>query len=51
METLSIPRPRKRAFLPEEFKVTVWSKLKPYFNDLINREIDSTAALERWLLD
>lgn len=51
METLTIPRPRKRAFLPEEFKVTVWSKLKPYFNELVNREIASGEALERWLLD
>ena len=51
METLTIPRPRKRAFLPEEFKVTVWSKLKPYFNELVNREIASCEALERWLLD
>ena len=51
METLTIPRPRKRAFLPEEFKVTAWSKLKPYFNELVNREISSCEALERWLLD
>jgi oligoendopeptidase F len=51
MDTLTIPRPRKRAFLPEEFKVTVWSKLKPYFNELVNREIASCEALECWLLD
>ncbi len=51
MEVLSIPEPRKRAFLPEEFKVTVWSKLKPYFNELHKRDINSGEALERWLLD
>lgn len=51
MEILTIPEPRKREFLPKEFKVTVWSKLKPYFNELLHRDISSSEELERWLLD
>ncbi len=42
---------KKRAFLPKSFKITVWSKLKPYYNELAKRDIDSVAALEKWLFD
>lgn len=46
-----MPRPVSRNFLPEEFKLTVWSRLKPYYNDLLKREIASLDDLERWILD
>ena len=51
MSVLSIPEPRKRKFLPEEFRVTVWSKLKPYFSELQNRDISSVSELEIWIYD
>ena len=51
MSVLSIPEPRKRRFLPEEFRVTVWSKLKPYYSELERRSINSVAELERWIYD
>jgi oligoendopeptidase F len=51
MSVLSIPEPRKRKYLPEEFRVTVWSKLKPYYNELEHREISAVSVLERWIYD
>ena len=51
MEVIAIPQPRKRNFLPKEFKVTVWSRLKPYFNDLLKREINNVSELETWIMD
>ncbi len=51
MITNTLPSPRVREFLPQEFKITVWSKLKPYYNELLRRSIKSTTELERWILD
>jgi len=51
MSVLSIPEPRKRKFLPEEFRVTVWSKLKPYYNELQRRSIESLTGFEQWIYD
>lgn len=41
----------KRSFLPEDFKVTNWETLQPYFEDLKNRPLSSKQALEQWLKD
>jgi len=51
MSAVSIPVPKKRQFLPEEFKITVWSKLKPYYDNLLKRPIDSAGDLETWIRD
>ncbi len=51
MNAVSIPSPLKRGFLPTEFKLTVWSKLKPYYDNLVNRPIESVEQLEQWILD
>lgn len=51
MSVLSVPEPRKREFLPEEFKVTVWSRLKPYYNELLRRPVSSKTELEQWIFD
>lgn len=51
MSTNTLPSPRVREFLPQEFKITVWSKLKPYYNELLQRPILSIVELERWILD
>ena len=40
-----------RHFLPEDFKVTDWDTLEPYFKNLIEREIHSAKELENWLKD
>jgi len=41
----------KRKFLKEDFKVTTWDELKPYFEDLKNRELNSKEQLEKWMQD
>jgi oligoendopeptidase F len=41
----------KRSFLPEDFTLTTWDALQPYFEDLKNRELDTKADLEKWLKD
>src|SRR5688500_8202209 len=40
-----------RVFLPEDFIVTTWDALEPYFKDLAERPIDTREALEKWLKD
>ncbi len=40
-----------RKFLPEDFKLTSWGKLKPYFDDLLNRELNSMQDLKKWFAD
>ncbi len=40
-----------RQFLPEDFVITKWDKLEPYFLDLEKRGLDSRKELEQWLKD
>jgi oligoendopeptidase F len=40
-----------RKFLPEDFKVTNWESLEPYFKELLDRPINSAEELEDWLQD
>jgi len=40
-----------RKFLPNKLKVTSWDVLAPYFNQLLDREINDKSALEKWLSD
>lgn len=51
MSVLSVPEPRQREFLPEEFKVTVWSRLKPYYDELLRRDISSKTDMEQWIFN
>jgi oligoendopeptidase F len=41
----------KRHFLPDDYKVTTWENLQSYFEDLVSRNIDTRAALDKWLAD
>ena len=41
----------ERHFLPADFTVKDWESLKPYFDDLVNRKIDTKDQLEKWLRD
>ena len=41
----------KRHFIPEDFKVTTWETLEPYFKNLLDRDINSKENLEQWLKD
>ncbi len=40
-----------RHFLPEDFNVKDWSSLKPFFDNLLSRTIDSVASLKKWFTD
>ena len=40
-----------RTFLPNNFVVTNWEGLEPYFQQLLDRPIRSKADLEKWLKD
>ncbi|HLO79493.1 MAG TPA: M3 family oligoendopeptidase [Chitinophagaceae bacterium] len=41
----------KRHFLPADFIISDWKSLEPWFQDLIDREIHSLDAFEKWLAD
>lgn len=40
-----------RTFLPEDFSITTWAKLEPYFKELEERPINSGKDLEKWMKD
>ncbi|GAA4450761.1 M3 family oligoendopeptidase [Rurimicrobium arvi] len=44
-------QPKKRSFLPEDFQVSTWEQLQPYFDELSKRELTSLQALHAWLSD
>jgi oligoendopeptidase F len=39
----------KRSFLPQNFTITTWDALQPYFETLLQQEINNEAVLEQWL--
>lgn len=40
-----------RKFLPEDFKLTTWEALQPYFENLKEKTIQSKEDLEQWMKD
>ncbi|MEO0552718.1 MAG: M3 family oligoendopeptidase [Bacteroidota bacterium] len=50
LHTDVLERP-KRSYIPESFTITDWDSLKPYFDDLLNREIHSLESLKKWFTD
>src|SRR5215203_5594401 len=40
-----------RQFLPESFTVTTWNELEPYFQELLDRPLNTRPDLEKWLKD
>lgn len=40
-----------RKFLPQDFEVTEWASLEPYFKNLLEREIATKENLVNWLSD
>lgn len=41
----------KRHYLSTDFKITTWENLKPLFEELKNRSIDSVSDLKQWMRD
>lgn len=50
MQVEKVARPVRR-FLPESFTVTSWALLKPYFDDLLSRNLGSLNHLRQWFRD
>ena len=46
-----LPEKKKRTFLPEDFTIKNWETVKPYYDDLLNREINSVKDLKQWFQD
>lgn len=40
-----------RHFVPDNFEVTNWQNLEPFFKELLSRNIDTQQTLEQWLKD
>ena len=51
MSALTIPQRPSRPFLGEEFSLTTWEQLQPFYENLKNRVIESTDELRQWFLD
>ncbi len=51
MNSLEIPVRPKRHFVGEDSKVTTWEEIKPFFDALLNRQINSAIELRQWLKD
>lgn len=47
--SLEIPKRPARQLLPEDFKLSTWAAVKPYFDELLARSISSVADLKTWL--
>src|SRR6478736_10266933 len=41
----------ERHFIPQDFKITNWEALEPFFKDLAERPLHTAADLEQWLKD
>lgn len=40
-----------RHFLPEDYKLSDWASIEPYFKDLAGRQLKNAAELEQWMKD
>jgi len=49
-DLLSTQRPA-RQFLPDDFAFSAWNDLRPLFEDLKTRPLDSVVALRRWFVN
>lgn len=48
---LRIPSRPLRKFLKEDFKVTSWEELRPFFDNLLERKLESIDDLKHWFRD
>ena len=48
-EVVDVPKRPVRTFLPEDFTISTWEKLQPYFDTLSKTELNSVEALRVWL--
>lgn len=43
--------PETPTYLPSDFEVTDWLSVKPWYDELLDRPLETTDDLERWLMD
>lgn len=48
---MKVVKRKPRTFLSEDFKVSTWDNLKPFFEELKNRKITSKDELRKWFQD
>jgi oligoendopeptidase F len=48
---LDLPTKKPRKFLPEDFVISSWETIRPYFVELKDRTISSPSELLKWLSD
>jgi oligoendopeptidase F len=51
MQTLELPKKSKRHFLSEKFVVDKWENIKPLYEELKSRGINSVDELKKWFVD
>ena len=49
--TIEIPTRPKRNFVSENLVIDSWDKIESLFKDLLNRNIENTLELEKWMSD
>ena len=49
MQTEISTAKKQRSFVKEEFKPTSWQDIEPYYQQLLDTEIDDLAAFRKWL--
>jgi oligoendopeptidase F len=50
-KTIVLPQAKPRKYLPQDFQVSDWNSLEPYFEELKTRELHSQEELEKWIAD
>ncbi len=48
---MSLPTTTNRIFLPPNLEVKTWEDVAPFYKELLERKIQSTIELEKWMLD
>lgn len=51
IDSLKIPQRPMRTFIKESFVITTWEGLKPYFDELLGKSLNSMQELKGWLHD
>lgn len=48
---VDIAKKLERSFIPKDFTLSDWDHLKPYFDELLARDIKTKEELHQWMLD
>ena len=51
IKNISIPTKPKRKFVAQNLIIDSWNKIKPFFENLLERKIKSVSELEQWMLN